>query len=230
MIGRPTDQPWPFLRSPEKRVCFDQYFLTPATSSLSSQPQVENYTALFCYCVPQGCHRLMVTRAPENKTVNDSLYFVDTPPPFHQDPKPVPVPAHLIPLPDSRPPTPELKDSPPEQSLSNASSLRNTGTKDEGAIDTMRDSEKKVEHVGSLSSSPNIRRIIEPLPWSRPPRFSVKNGEAIVNERLRKAFCAEIGCPLVPLRSHIIPTPASFGETRESLDARRAELKSAGYR
>lgn len=142
----------------------------------------------------------------------------------------MPVPAHLVPLPDSRPPTPELKDSPPDQSLSNASSLRETDTKDKGAIDTVRDSEKKVEQVGSLSSPPNIRRIIEPLPWSRPPQFSVQYGEAIVNERLRKAFCAEIGCPLVPLRSHIIPTTTSFGETRESLEARRAELKSAGYR
>ena len=58
----------------------------------------------------------------------------------------------------------------------------------------------------------------------------IGTSDAVVNEWMRKAFCAETGRPFVPLRSHIIPTPASFGESRESLEARRAELKRAGHR
>ena len=115
--------------------------------------------------------------------------------------------------------------------LSSTLSPPETGTENKFALDILPDSEKKAEQVGpTLSVPPNVRPIIEPYPWSRPPRFMVQAGDAIVNERLRKAFCAEIRRPLVPLRSHTIPTPASFGETKESLEARRSEFKRAGYR
>jgi hypothetical protein len=93
------------------------------------------------------------------------------------------------------------------------------------------DSEKKIEQDDfAFSFLPNVRQVIEPHSWSRPPHFLVQAGDAIVNERLRKAFCAEIRRPLVLLRSYTIPTPASFGESRESLEVRRAETKRAGYR
>lgn len=161
--------------------------------------------------------------------------MIVTPPPSPRDSKPSPVAAHLVPLPDSRPPTPDLRDSPPntlpDQSPSSTLLPQETGIKGKGTLNTVRDSEKKAEQVSfAFSFSPNTRPIIEPCSWSRPPQFSVQAGEAVVNERIRKAFCAAIRCPLVPLRSHTIPTPASFGESTESLEVRRAELKRAGYR
>ena len=138
----------------------------------------------------------------------------------------MPGPAHLIPLPDSRPPTSDLNVYP-----SNALSLQETGHEDKGTRNPVPGS---VQHAGlevsACSFPPNIRPISNPRSWSLPPPFMVRTSDAAVNDRMRKAFCAETGRPFAPLRTHSIPTPASFGESRESLDARRAELKRAGRR
>ena len=106
-----------------------------------------------------------------------------------------------------------------------------TGNEDKGIPNLVRDSVKTADlEVSALSFPPDIRPIINPRSWSRPPRFTVGASDVVVNERIRKAFCAETRRPLVPLRSYPIPTPASFGESRKSLEARRAKLKRAGYR
>ena len=138
------------------------------------------------------------------------------------------VPAHLIPLPDSRPPTPDLNACLLDQAPSSALLLQETGNEDKGTPNLVRDSVKN--EVSAFSFPPSIRPIIHPRSWSRPPPFMVGAGDVVVNERIRKAFCAETRFPLVPLRSYSIPTPASFGESRVSLEARRAKLKRAGYR
>ena len=148
-----------------------------------------------------------------------------------KDSKTVLVPAHLIPLPDSRPSTPDLNACPPDQAPSSALSLQQTDIEDKGTPNLARDSVKNAgSEVSAFSSPPNIRPIINPRSWSRPPPFVVGADDTVVNERIRKAFCAETRLPFVPLRSYTIPTPASFGENRASLEARRARLKSAGYR
>jgi hypothetical protein len=157
--------------------------------------------------------------------------FIATPPPSLEDSKTEPVPAHLIPLPDSPPPSPGLRVSLPDQSPSSALLLQETDKKAKDAPNIARDSVKNTDpEESAFSFPPNTRPIIEPCSWSRPPPFSVQAGDAVVNERIRKAFCAATRRPLVPLRSCIMPTPASFGESRESLEACRAEFKRAGYR
>lgn len=119
----------------------------------------------------------------------------------------------------------------PGQSPSNALLLQETDNKAKDTPNIVRGSVKNADlKESAFSFPPYIRQIIEPCAWSRPPRFLVQAGDAVVNERLRKAFCAATRRPLVLLRSFTIPTPASFGESRESLEAYRAELKRAGYR
>lgn len=143
----------------------------------------------------------------------------------------MPVPAHLIPLPDSRPSTPEPKVLLPDQSPSSALLPQDSDSKAKGTPNIIRDSGKKVALTEfAFSFPPDIRLIIEPRSLSRPPPLLIQAGDAVVDERARKAFCASIHRPIVPLRSYTIPTPASFGEIRESLEARRAELKRADYR
>ena len=118
-----------------------------------------------------------------------------------------------------------------DQSPSSALPLQGTGSEDKGTPDLVRDPAKDTDvEASAFSFVPNIRSITQPCSVSRPPRFMVRDGDAAVNERMRKAFCAETRRPLVPLRSYSIPTPASFGEGRESLEARRARLKRAGHR
>jgi hypothetical protein len=137
--------------------------------------------------------------------------------------------AHLVPLPGS--PTPEPEESLPDQAPSSGPSPQQTDLKHEATTDGVLDFNKTAEKAKfTFTFPPDVRLVTEPSPWSRPPIFLVQDGDAIVNERIRKAFCAESCSPLVLLRAYKIPTPASFGESRESLDARRAELKKAGLR
>ncbi len=117
---------------------------------------------------------------------------------------------------------------PSDQSPSGALSLQETGSKDKGTPNLVRGSVQNADL--EVPFPPNNRPIINPSPWSLPPPFKVRAGDGVVTERMRKVFCAATGCPIVALRTCIVPTPASFGESRESLDARRAELKRAGHR
>lgn len=140
----------------------------------------------------------------------------------------MPVPPHSIPLPDSRPPSPDVKVRSPDQSPSGALPLQQTGNEDKGTPSLVRGSVQNAD-LG-VPFLPNTRPIINPSSLSLPPPFMVRAGDTVVSERMRKAFCAATGVPIVPLRTCIIPTPASFGESRESLEARRAKLKGAGHR
>ena len=223
-----------FSRSHQERVCFSSALLDPNHIHLFPHNQVEYKTTSSCRCVRPRCHQPLVTCALGNmcsEAVADCQCFIVTPPPSLQDSKTVPVPAHLIPLPDSRPSTPEPKVLLPDQSSSGALLPRNSGSNAKGTPNIMQDSGKKVALAESaFSFPPNIRLIIEPRSLSRPPPLLIQAGDAVVDERARKAFCASIHRPIVPLRSYIMPTPASFGESRETLEARRAELKRADYR
>src|SRR5882757_3033306 len=113
-----------------------------------------------------------------------------------------------MPLPDSRPPTPEVKEHTPNQSPSSSLPPRETGSEDKDTIDPVRDSVKDADvEAFAFSFAPNIRPITQPGSLSRPPPFTVRDGDAVVNERMRKAFCSQTRRPLVPLRSYSIPTP-----------------------
>ena len=174
----------------------------------------------------------LCSSSPKNtcsEVVTGEPHLTDTPPSSHQVSKLAPVADHLIPLPDTSPSTPDVGDSLPNKSPYSTLPPQETGGKNKLTPGIVQDSNQSVEQAGFASIvPPNVRPGIEPC-WSKPPPFSVQTGGATMDERLRKAFCAQNRCPRFPVRSHAIPTPASFEEIRESLLC-RAKLKRAGYR